>query len=126
MPYFKTLRFGILLWVIMFALASLLLAHDYLYTLRGELTLLLISVALALYFANLLKPNNLTRALIIGVSWGIIGTGLDLLITRPLAKASPIDFMTQWHYWLSYLLIILAPAFRIKSAPELKSYQNFF
>ena len=125
MPYLKALWFGILLWVIMFALASILLAYDYLHTLRGEVALLLVSVILALYLANLLKPNNLIRALAIGIVWGIIGIGLDLLITRPLAKASPIDFMTQWHYWLSYLLIILAPAFRIKPTPDPKSYQNF-
>src|SRR3989338_1602882 len=97
MPYLKTLWFGILLWVIMFALASILLAYDYLHTLRGEVALLLVSVILALYLANLLKPNNLIRALAIGIVWGIIGIGLDLLITRPRSEEHTSELQSQFH-----------------------------
>ena len=110
----KIFWFGILIWIILFAIAAALLAYGKLYSLTGEVVMLVFAALLALIFAGYLKPTSFAVALAAGIVWLIIGLLLDYLITRQLAKDSSVNFFTQWSYWLSYLLIVLAPLVRVK------------
>lgn len=110
MDWKKTIGFGALLWAIMFALVSFFMAYK-LYPGEGmDIILAIIAGVLSFLLAGYAKPSNINNGLALGLSWVVVGLVLDALITT---KFEPALF-GNWIYWLSALLILLAPTLRVK------------
>ncbi len=133
MNYKKTLLYGLLLWVLIFVVISIIM---FVPALAGKLTLqkVLYLVALAvlaltlgrLYFKK--QPANFGQGILVGLVWVTVSTLLDLIITVPLfiqpKGESYGDFYGQWNLWLGLALVILmaglaAVLFSKKSEPLL-------
>lgn len=110
MDWKKTIGFGALLWAIMFALVSFFMAYK-LYPAEGmDIIVAVIAGVLSFLLAGYAKPNSINNALALGLSWVVVGLILDALITT---KFEPTLF-GSWIYWLSALLVLLAPTLRVK------------
>lgn len=102
----KALGYGIVIWLIMFALTSALIGfgvttNTFWFT---GLSIILAAV-LAYTFAALLQPKNLTSAAFYGLLWVILGMVLDLVISARFEAT----IFSHWSYWISYAVILLSP-----------------
>ena len=113
MNWKKAIGFGILIWLIMFALVSATLGwYDMLWF---KIVLAIIAGIISLILAGYVKPSSMGKALAYGLVWVIIGVILDLIITMRFNGG----IFSEWTLWLGYVLVLLAPALRVKksSAP---------
>ena len=108
----KYLGFGLLIWVIMFAVASVFAAYKVGDKLWAEIILMAVNAVMAFVFARLAKPTSIAGALLLGLAWVVIGIVLDLIISRRFAP----DLFKMWPYWVSYALVLLVPMLAVKKA----------
>lgn len=104
--WYKAIGFGVVIWLVMFALISALVGFD----ITTDTLWIGIGTAavagIASYIAALFtKVENMWLALAYGASWVVVGVALDLLISMRFNA----DIFTQWQYWLGYALVLLAP-----------------
>ncbi|MFA6422642.1 MAG: hypothetical protein WCV92_04550 [Candidatus Buchananbacteria bacterium] len=108
MNWKKAIGFGILIWLIMFALVSATLGwYDQLWF---RIVLAIIAGIISLILAGYIKPSSYARALTYGVVFVVIGVILDLLVTRRFNAA----IFSDWVLWLSYVLVLVAPMLRVQ------------
>lgn len=109
MNLIKAITFGILIWVLMFAIVSAVLGF-YQKFLWVKIAVAIVAGIIAFVLAGKAKPTNFAAALGYGFIWVLIGLILDYLITRNFNA----QIFTLWSVWLGYGLIFIAPIFRIK------------
>ena len=110
MNWKKAIGFGVLFWVLMFAIISVFVGfkiYDYWWLkLLGAIIAGVISFVLAGY----LKLEKYQTALLYGIIWVVIGLILDAIVSRRFNAA----IFTQVDLWLGYVLVFLAPCLRVK------------
>ena len=109
----NTLVFGAVIWVIMFAVASAFAGYKVGDQLWAQIIIMLATAAVAYLFARPAAPHSAASALLFGVIWAALGLVLDYIISRKFAPG----LYSQWPYWVSYALIVLAPLLAIKKQP---------
>ncbi len=110
MNWKKAIGFGILLWVLMFAIVSVFIGfkiYDYLWI---EILIAVIGGIISFILAGYVKPKSYGTALSYGVSWLVVGVILDIIVTMRFNAA----IFTAWTLWLGYGLGVLAPLLRVK------------
>lgn len=121
MNWKKAIGFGVLIWVLMFAIVSAFIAFNvYQGVLMGIVTAIIAGV-IAFILAGYVKPSSLGIALAYGFIWVVVGVILDGVITM---QFNP-EIFGSWSLWLGYFLVLLAPALRVKKSPGVSySSQN--
>ena len=112
MNWLKTIGFGALIWVLMFAIVSALMAYGLYANIYEKAIVALIAGVLSFFATGFLKPDKINTALIYGIVFVVIGVILDALITMRFNN----QILLSKAVWLGYLLILLAPLLRIKKA----------
>jgi len=115
MKWKKAVLFGILIWILMFAIVSAFIAFKIYYPyLWARIFLALISGTISFILAGYLKPKKASVALVYGIIFLAVGVILDALIT---IRFNPAIFGTR-SLWLGYFLVLIAPLLRIKKTPR--------
>lgn len=115
MNWKKAIGLGILLWVLMFVIVSILIAFK-LYEFRlVRILIAVIAGLISLFLAGMLKPGKVGLALAYGFIWVVIGVILDAIVTM---RFNPAIFSAKT-LWLGYLLILLAPLLKVKKTSEM-------
>lgn len=109
MGFKKLIWYGILIWLIMFAVVSAFL-NAYNQKTWVKVAIVIFGGIVALILAGKAEPSSATIALGYGLGWVIIGVILDTLVTM---KYNPEIFQSKW-LWAGYIVILLAPLLRIK------------
>ncbi len=109
MDWKKAIGFGVLIWVLMFAIVSAVL-NTYQETLWMKTVIILVAGLIAWFLAKKVKPGSMGSALGYGFVWVIIGLILDYFITMRFNA----EIFQLWSLWAGYGLIFLAPLLRIK------------
>jgi len=108
MNWKKAIGFGILIWLIMFALVSATLGwYEQLWF---RIILSIIAGAISFVLSGHIKPSNFSKALVYGIIFVLTGVILDFIVTRRFNGA----IFSDWTLWLSYLLIWLAPTLKVQ------------
>tara|TARA_Y100000310_G_scaffold266543_1_gene278078 strand:- start:29 stop:394 length:366 start_codon:yes stop_codon:yes gene_type:complete len=114
MNILKVIGYGVLIWVLMFAIVSAFVAFTIYENVGAQVILAIISGAIAFFFAGKVKPSKFDKALIFGLIWVIIGLALDALITTKFNE----EIFRTWSLWLGYALVIIAPILRIRKGEQ--------
>ena len=109
MGFKKLVGYGILIWLIMFAVVAAFLP-SYNEKTWVKVAVVIFAGLLALILAGRAEPNSVTIALGYGLGWAIIDLMMDVLVTM---KYDANIFQSKW-FWAGYILILLAPLLRIK------------
>ncbi|KKT01264.1 MAG: hypothetical protein UW07_C0039G0009 [Candidatus Nomurabacteria bacterium GW2011_GWF2_43_8] len=110
MNWKKALGFGVLIWIVIFVLASAFMAYG---LESGTLfnVLLTILCLISIYIvARYIAPASYGIALQYGLAFAVIGIVLDYLIT---AKFAPYIFSSVY-YWVGYVLSVFVPLLAVK------------
>ena len=102
----KTFLYGPLIWVILFAVASLFVAYQALDAWYAKAVMIVLPFVLALSFVRSMRTLTANSALAIGIVWAVTGIALDFLVTR---RFDPNVFASVTS-WISYAALALAPA----------------
>lgn len=101
----KAFGFGVLIWAVMFILASILVAFGVSIGIGWSLVLAIVMAVLSYSFAVNANAGNSGQALGYGLLWAAIGIVLDLVISRQFQS----NIFGMWTYWVGYALILFAP-----------------
>jgi len=101
----KAFGFGLLLWVSLFIIATVLSVVHATFSLWVVLALGIVGAFIAYGFAVSANPLGPAQALGYGISWVLIGLVLDALISRQIHS----QIYGLWTYWFGYAMILLAP-----------------
>lgn len=113
MNWKKGMGFGVLLWIIMFVVVSIFIAFDaYEGQWISELLITIIGGVVAYVLAGFLKLKTTQDAFQTGLIFVVTSLILDAVITL---RFNGQIFLTIW-LWISYLLVLLAPAVRVRMA----------
>lgn len=118
--WFKAIGFGALIWAIMFALASVLVALGATIGIGWSFMLALAIGLIAYSFGVYANPASAAQGLGYGITFAAVGIVLDYLISTHFHST----IFGVWTYWLGTLLVILAPfvAYELqKTTPQLKT-----
>ncbi len=110
MNWKKAIGFGVLLWIIMFVVVSVLVGFDVYKYLWVQVVAAIIAGVVSLVLAGYVKPHKAGLALGYGLTWVIVGIILDLIITT---RFDPTVF-SSWILWLGYALVLLAPLLKVR------------
>ncbi|MFA4871925.1 MAG: hypothetical protein WC610_02605 [Patescibacteria group bacterium] len=108
MNWKKAIGFGILIWLIMFAVVSALLGWYGFLWLR--IAVAVVGGIISFILAGYVKPKSAVSALSYGLIWVVAGIILDALITMRFNSA----IFSSKTLWLGYFFILLAPLLRVK------------
>ncbi len=108
MNWKKTIGFGALIWVIMFAVVSALIGFKVFDLSWAKIVTVLAAGISSYIFAGYARPENSSRALMFGISWVLTGFILDWFISL---KFNSLLFYSRT-LWAGYVLIFLAPLLR--------------
>ena len=103
--WLKALRYGLLLWLVMFCLAAALAGLNISITSGIVLILAIVAGTLSFMFSKNLDPAGVFQALGYGGFWLAIGLTLDSTLSFRLVP----ELFGFWTYWLGYCFILLAP-----------------
>ena len=103
MDWKKMIGFGLLIWVIMFAIVSVFIALNIYDPLWGKILTILISGIVGIIFGRLLKTKILKMVLGYIVIWVVIGLVLDYVVTMRFEPA----IFAMWSLWVGYVLLII-------------------
>lgn len=106
----RGIGFGLLLWVIMFVVASVFVAFNMQDATLLSVLMLVISAVAVFILAGYVMPKSFGQALSYGLLWAVVGIILDYLIS---VKFAP-DMFSSAYYWISYLLVVLVPMLKVK------------
>lgn len=113
MHWKKVIGFGLLLWAIMFALVSILIALNIYDSKDPGIMSWVVAVLggiVSYILAGYLRPASRAAALGCGAVFVVVGLLLDKLVTT---RFSP-DILKEISLWFSYALILLAPLLRVR------------
>ena len=100
-----------MVWAIMFVIACIFVAYKVPSTSTFfNIILTVLSAIAILIVAGLVAPKNAGQAIGYGLIFAVVGIVLDYMIS---SKFAPGMFRSSY-YWLSYLLVIILPLFRVK------------
>lgn len=105
----KTIFYGVIIWAIIFAVATGIM--NYISGMAFEILMWLLSFGAAWYAAKKLVIKNQADGFSVGIVWVIVGLILDLLITR---QFSGWGLFYAWTYWVSYIIILATPIISVK------------
>ncbi|OGE82026.1 MAG: hypothetical protein A3B10_04000 [Candidatus Doudnabacteria bacterium RIFCSPLOWO2_01_FULL_44_21] len=111
MNWKKALGFGLLFWVILFAVASLFAGMKWESTVMN-IILAIIGGIISYVLAGFIKPTSSSQALSYGFAFVVVGLILDFIITTRFAP----DIFGEWTLWFSYVLVLIAPTLRVKKS----------
>lgn len=103
MSWKKALAYGLLMWVIMFAVVSAFIAigiSEFSYT---WIITALVAGLLGVILGMVTKPKNIGIGIMYALVWVVIGVILDALITR----AFDPTILTQWTLWVGYAVFVV-------------------
>ena len=109
MDWIKAIGFGVLIWVLMFAIVSAVL-NTYQETLWMKILIILVAGLIAWFLAKKVKPSSMGSALGYGFVWVVVGLILDYFVTMRFNT----EIFQLWSLWAGYGLIFIAPFLRIK------------
>lgn len=109
MNWKMAIGFGLLLWVIMFAIASVFVAFNMIARTWVGILLIIVSGVAVFVLAGKARPASTAVALAYGLSWVIVGVALDAIITR---RFNPGIF-NEWSIWVGNLVVLLVPLLRV-------------
>lgn len=112
MNWVKTIGFGALIWIIMFALVSALLAYGFYANVYEKAIVAAVAGILSFIVAGFLKPDKINTALVYGIIFVVVGVILDVLITMRFND----KILYSKALWLGYLLVLIAPMLRVKKS----------
>ena len=107
----KAFSFGILIWLIMFALVSALVGFGIFDSVYTQLGVAIVAGVLAYAFASSANPHSATQALSYGSLFVAVGLVLDFIISRQFNSG----IFGMFTYWVGYALMLFAPTLRIQS-----------
>lgn len=107
----KAIGFGVVIWLIMFGVVSLLMNIN-LYDLT-VVKIILVGIAGLLSYLLISNVEDITQlqAFAYGLSWVVIGVALDLIVSSQLTSG----LFNRWEYWVGYAMILLTPAITTSS-----------
>jgi hypothetical protein len=115
MNWKKGILFGVVVWAIMFVIACIFVAYKVpSNSTFFNIVLTVLSAIAILIVAGFVAPKNAGQALGYGILFAVVGIILDFLIS---SKFAPGMFRSSY-YWLSYILVIILPLFRVKRIPK--------
>jgi hypothetical protein len=107
----KGILYGVVVWVIMFVIACVFVAYKVPSTSTFfNIVLTVLSAIAVLIVAGFVAPKNFKQGILCGLTFAVVGIVLDFLIS---SKFAPGMFSSSY-YWLSYILVIILPLFRVK------------
>ena len=110
MKWIKIISFGILLWILMFAIVSVFIAFEIYGFIWMQAAAAIIAGVISFILAGKIKPDKATLAISYGLTWVVIGLILDALVTMKFNA----EIFTLWSLWAGYILVLLAPVLRVK------------
>jgi hypothetical protein len=102
----RAVSYGVVIWVVLFVVASIFVGFRAGENIIFGLIMIVLAFGLSYYFGGKIGIKNLTIGLQYGLVFALVSLILDLIIT---ARFTTTVF-SQWHLWLGYIGIILAPA----------------
>jgi peptidoglycan/LPS O-acetylase OafA/YrhL len=102
----RAVSYGVVIWVILFIVASIFVGFGAEGNIIFGLIMIVLAFGLSYYLAGKVGVKNLKVGLQYGLVFAFVGLILDLIITARFTTA----VFSQWHLWLGYVGIILAPA----------------
>lgn len=109
MNYTKAIGYGLLIWVVMFAVVSAFLPY---YNQAWMKVVLVVVVALISYAcATRLRLKSYAAAIDYGVVWVLVAVLLEVLVTQ---RFNPLIF-TEWSLWVGYAATLIAPSLTVRS-----------
>jgi len=109
MNWTKAVGFGVLIWLIMFAVVSVI-SDWYQGNTWVKVVVILLAGVIAFFLAGYVKPDSVGLALGYGLVWVVVGLLLDYLITKRFNS----EIFSLWSVWTSYALILLAPLLKVE------------
>lgn len=109
MNFKKIIGFGILIWLIMFAVVSTVLPW-YSRFLWMQILVAIVAGIVSYILAGNIHISSIKAALGTSIIWIFIGLILDTLITMRFKS----EIFYSWQLWLGYLLMAIAPFLRVK------------
>lgn len=106
----KIIGFGVLIWVVMLVVGFVLGVLGMGNSMVTGIIIAIVMALLALWLAGYLRLTSAGKAFLAGIIWVVIGLVLDYFITQKFMSG----LYSNWLYWVSYLLILLMPMFRVK------------
>lgn len=100
----KAIGYGALLWLVMFAVISAVLPSYNAYWWMKPV-MAVVGLMLAYVFSRYENPKTMQDAFGYGLAFVVVGLVLDYVVTYQFAPGLFNDTI----YWLSYLLVLLAP-----------------
>lgn len=108
----RLLGFGVMLWILIFIVWSILIFLPFLegkdaaqYIIYWVLLIPIVLLLAKWYFKE--DPPTWRKGLVLGVAGIVVGTVLDLIITVPLFIKSYSQFYGNWMLWLGFLITII-------------------
>jgi len=115
MQWSKLIGFGILFYLIIFLVWSILVflpITEFLRWIVGYMANAIIALVLSKWYFTGIKGVNFAKGLILGFGMLIVAGVLDALITVPLfIKGGYAAFFGQWQLWLSFVIVVLFAGF---------------
>jgi hypothetical protein len=119
MNWTKAIRFGILIWLIIFVLVSVVL-DLYQNTIWMKVVIAIVAGFVAFLLAAKAKPTSVKMAL----SYGLIWVGVVIILDAVITMRFNSGIFRLWALWLGYLLILIAPLFKIEEEKTKSSTNN--
>ena len=107
----KGILYGLLLWVIMFALASVFVGFQAYDNVYGKTALIVLGGAVAAYFSWLAHAEQYSTSSAYALSWTALGMVLDWIVTM---RFNPNIFLTKslWvGYAVGFLVVLMGPMY---------------
>lgn len=101
--------FGLLLWIIMFAVASVAVAFKVIANTGVHALFIVLGGVIAFVLAGKVRPTNVAAALAYGASWVVISVVLDAFITMRFNSG----IFREWSIWVGNLVVLLIPLLRV-------------
>ena len=110
MNWKKGIGFGVLVWMVMFIVVSILIAYKMPQNMTFSVVVTVVTLVAVYFFARNIKPKSSGEAIKYGLVFAIVGITLDFLISKRFAP----NIFSSVFYWVSYILVVLIPLLAIK------------
>jgi len=112
MNWKKAVGFGLVIWILMFVIVSVLMALKFYDQRWQHIAVAVVSGIISFVLAAKVAPASVAKALSYGLVWVVVGLILDFLVTK---RYNPGIFSAR-SLWLGYALVLLAPLLRVKKS----------
>ena len=105
----KILGYAVLLWIIMFVVASIFVGFNVGESLWAQIIMWIIVIIAVWILVGLTGAENVKTGLIIGIVFIVIGVILDLIVT---VRFTGMELFSTWEIWASYGLTFIVSILR--------------